>query len=320
MSATHFFRRALLLVALLTLCQRPTQASELNLPPGAVEGIHLMFSGKTNEALPIFRDIQKERPDHPLGYLLEAEAIWWRLYCGSMERKYNTLDAWNHKRIGDDDAYLDLADKVTRLAASSIAKEDAAEMELYEGLGYMLRARLTGLRGERLPTVRAGVAARRHLLRCLELDPNMADAYTGLGLYNYYADTLSGIAKVMRFFMGIPGGDKHVGLQQLDTAMAKAKLTPVIARFFTAKDLRNFDFDYARAETVAAPLAQEFPENPIFLLVVGDIEAKLGNSDEAASRFHAAAMVPGEDSTCAARIQLLAGQALAALESSPPKP
>ncbi len=313
MSPTHILRRVLLLFVVLILIQPPARASELNLPPEATEGIHLMFSGKTDEAMPIFRKIQQDHPDHPLGYLLEAEAIWWKIYCESMERKYNTLDAWAHKRGPEDDAYLTLVDKVTRLAETSIAKQDTAEMELYAGAGYMQRSRLTGLRADRGPTVRAGVAARNHMLRCLELDPNMADAYTGLGLYNYYADTLSGLAKVMRFFMGIPGGDKHVGLQQLETAMAKAELTPVIARYFTAKNLRNFDFDYARAAELIAPLTKEYPENPVFLLFAADVAAKLGRNDEAAMWLHAAADAPEEDPACGARVQLLVRQSLAAL-------
>ncbi len=71
----------------------------------------------------------------------------------------------------DDDAELALADKVTQLAEASIAKSDSAEMELYAGLGYASRARLLGLRYEKIPVARAGVEARKHLLRCLELDP-----------------------------------------------------------------------------------------------------------------------------------------------------
>ena len=123
----------------------------------------------------------------------------------------------------EDDAYLALADKMARLAEAAIAKSDTAEMELYAGMGYALRARLLGLRYEKMPTARAGVEARKHFLRCLELDPNMADAYTGLGVYNYLADALSAMAKVLRFFMGIPGGNKRVGLHQLEMAAAKGE-------------------------------------------------------------------------------------------------
>jgi predicted Zn-dependent protease len=298
---------------LLALAPSSARASQLNLPPQATEGMHLMYSGQTKEAIAMFRQLEAERPGHPLGYLLEAEALWWNIYCESLERKYNTLDAWTTQRGPEDATYLALADKAARLAESAIARQDTAEMELYAGMGYMLRARLVGLRNERRATARAGVAARNHLLRCLQLDPNMADAYTGLGLYNYYVDTLSAFAKILRFFMGIPGGDKREGLRQLETAMAKGELTQVEARFYTAKNLRNYDEDYARATEVAAPLVSEFPNNPLFLALAGDIAAKLGRNQEAAARFRAAAAAPEEDPACAARLRQVLGEALAAV-------
>ena len=291
------------------------RASQLNVPPEATEAIRLMYSGKPDQAIQLAHNLEAGRPEHPLGYLIEADVLWWKIYCKWMERKYNTIDAWSHQRAPepDDTAYLALADKVTRLAEAGITKSDTAEMELYAGLGYASRARLTGLRYEKMPTARAGVEARKHLLRCLELDPNVAGANLGLGLYNYYVDTLSAIDKVLRFFMGIPGGDKRVGLRQLETAAAKGELTQTEARFNMAKNLRNYDRDYARALAAAAPLTAEFPENPVFLLVAGDIAAKFGQNDQAAMRFRAAAAAPMEDATCSERVQKLAREALAVL-------
>jgi hypothetical protein len=292
-----------------------TRASELNIPPEATEAIRLMYSGKTGQAISLARKIEAGRPEHPLGYLIEADIRWWQIYCKWSQRKYNTIDAWSHTRPADaqDDAELALTDKVTRLAEAGIARSDTAEMELYAGLGYASRARVLGLRYEKMPVARAGVEARRHLLRCLELDPKMADADLGLGLYNYYVDTLSTLAKILRFFMGIPGGDKRAGLQQLETASTEGELTQMEARFNMAKNLRNYDRDDARAAQAAAPLVAEYPENSVFLLLVGDIEQKLGHTDVAAARFHAAAADPTDDAECAARMQQLAREALASL-------
>ena len=274
-----------------------------------------MYSGNSDQAIVLARNLEAAGPEHPLGYLIEADVLWWKIYCKWLERKYNTIDSWSHQRAPepDDDAYLALADKVTQLAAAGIAKKDTAEMELYAGLGYASRARLLGLRYEKTPTARAGVEGRKHLLRCLELDPDMADANLGLGLYNYYVDTLSAMAKVLRFFMGIPGGDKRVGLRQLETAATKGELTQTEARYNMAKSLRNYDHDYTRALAAASPLTTEFPENPLFLLIAGDIAAKLGHNDEAAMRFRAAAAAPMEDAACAERVRQIAREALAAV-------
>ncbi len=104
-----------------------------------------------------------------------------------------------------DDAYLALADKVTELAESQLRVNETAEMHLYAGMGYVLRVRMLGIRKENRATAKAAVKARTHLMRALEMDPSLADAKTGVGLYNYYVDTLSGIARILRAFMGLPG-------------------------------------------------------------------------------------------------------------------
>ena len=191
-----------------------------------------------------------------------------------------------------DDSYLVLSDKVTHLAEARIAKGDSAEMELYAGLGWMLRARLLALRNERRATAHAGVMGRERFLRCLELDPQMADADTGLGIYNYYVDTLSAIAKVLRIFMGIPGGNKQDGIRQLETAMQQGVLTRVTARFYLAKNLRTFELDYVGSIAVMTPLVTEFPQNPMFQLILGDTEAKLNHKELAAASFRAAERSP----------------------------
>ncbi len=295
------------------------RASNLDISPDAKLAIDLMYSGKPQEAIELAHKLEAVRPDHPLGYLIEADVLWWNIYCKWSERKYNTIDAWSHTRPADadDNAELALADKVAQLAEASIAKSDTAEMELYAGLGYASRARLLGLRYEKMPVARAGVEARKHLLRCLQLDPEMSDAYLGLGLYNYYVDTLSALAKILRFFMGIPGGDKREGLRQLEIASTKGQLTQLEARFNMAKSLRNYDFDYARAERAAAPLVAAYPKNCIFLLLAGDIEQKLGHREEAAAMFRTAADAPWEEAPCADRSHQLAREALASLGPGP---
>ena len=186
-------------------------------------------------------------------------------------------------------------------------------MEFYAGMSWLLRARLLGLRDDRRGTARAGIETRAHLLRCLELDPQMADAYTGLGLYNYYVDTLSGIARVLRFFMGIPGGKKQDGVRQLRIAMEQGTLTKVEARFYLAKNLRTYDQNYALSIETMQPLVAEYPRNPIFQLILGDTQAKLGHNELAAINFHAAEALPISDDACAQRVRLLARQSLSLL-------
>ena len=291
------------------------RASHLDLPAEATEGLHLLYSGQPDRALPLFQKIEQERPESPLGFLLEAEARWWTMYCEACEIRWGFVDAWKESNVASDDAYMELAKKATHLAESAIAKNDTAEMELYAGMGYGLQARLLGLRAEHRATAHAAVTGREHLLRCLQLDPQMSDAYTGLGLYNYYVDTLSSIARVLRFFMGIPGGDKQAGIQQLQTAMEQGELTSEEARFYLAKNLRTYDFRYAEALEVLGPLEREYPGNAVFLLLMGNLEAELSRNEAAIGYFQLAEQTTSAGGACSERTSELVRKYLATISA-----
>ena len=294
---------------------QPARASSLDLPDAARDGLDLLYDGRPENAIAQFRQVQAAEPGSPLGYILEAEVRWWQIYCEACQIKWNTIDAWERPRIAADEAYLALAEKATSIAESRIARADSAEMRLYAGIGWGLRARLLGLRGDRRGTARAGVNARTHLLRCLQLDPQMADAYTGLGLYNYYVDTLSAMARVLRFFMGIPRGSKTEGIRQLETAMEKGELTRVEARFYLAKNLRIYDQAYTHSLEVFTPLIEEFPHNPVFQLILGDIQAKLGRGQLAAASFRQAQQFSSGDTPCERHLRALAEQSASSLSA-----
>ena len=121
-SAAAFAKLCLLVAATGILVPRHARASELDIPADAKQAIELMYDGRTQEAVALAHKVEAARPDHPLGYLIEADILWWNIYCKWSERKYNTIDAWSHTRPADadDDAELALADKVSKLAEAGV--------------------------------------------------------------------------------------------------------------------------------------------------------------------------------------------------------
>jgi hypothetical protein len=235
------------------------------------------------------------------------------MYCASLELKWGLVDAGKRGKLPGDDEYLALAEKTLRLAAAQSAVKDSAEMHLYAGIALALEARLYGLRSENRATARAGVHAREEFLRAKELDPQMTDADTGLGLYNYYIDTLSGLVKVLRFFMGIPGGSKEEGIRQLESAMNGGGLTAVEARFYLAKNLCKYDLQYERAATILEPLTRQYPRNAIFDLFLANFNMKLNRNDTATPRLHAAIDQSCCEITCANHVRAVASSMLATM-------
>ncbi len=302
----------LFLLAALGIATVPAKANQLNVPPEVKQGLDRIFDGDPDAAIELAKVVQHAQPEHPVGYLLEAEARWWKIYCEALEVKYGMADAWKRPRVPSDDEYLALVDRGISLAQAQLQKSDSAEMHLYAGMGLALKAKLFGLREERRATAHAGVDAREQFLRATQLDPNLADTYTGLGLYNYYADALSGVAKMLRFFMGIPGGSKKEGIKQLEIGMNRGELIAPEARFYYARNLRTYDQKYEEALAIILPLVQRYPHNPIFLLMAGNLNAELGRKRTAAENLRAAEQMPVRDPACAERIRKVAETLLAA--------
>jgi hypothetical protein len=289
----------------------PARAAGIALSPEAAKALDQIYNGDTDAAVATARGIEQAQPDSPVGYLLEAEAQWWNMYCAACEIKWGMLDAYKRGKQPKDAAYLALADNAIQLARAQIAKSDTAEMHVYVEIGFALKARLYSLRDQKRDVAHAGVAARSECLRALQLDPDMADATAGLGLYNYYVDTLSGIAKMLRFFMGIPGGNKEEGIRQMKVGMERGAFLAVDSRFYLAKNLRTYDRHYDEAVQIAEPLAMRYPRNPTFLLLLGNLNQELGRNAKAAEYFQAAQTAPIADPACAARARDLASSFLA---------
>jgi tetratricopeptide (TPR) repeat protein len=291
----------------------PARADKLQVAPEVIAGADQIYSGDLEGGREAALRLQQEQPEHPIGYLLEAEALWWKIWCTSAEFKYGMNFPRHRAKLAADRRYLELAAKATLLAEDEIAKHDTAEMEFYAGTGAALTARLYGLRGEGRNTARAGVRAREHLLRAIAMNAELADADLGLGLYNYYVDTLSAAARVLRFFMGIPGGSKKEGIRQLQHAIEEGVLVPPEARFYLAINLHNYDQQYDRALEVIGPLVEKYPSNALFQLAQGDLFAKLGRKKQARDSYQAAGSAAVSDPECRQHVQKLVEASLAAL-------
>ena len=316
--AFAFARRLLVFIGACTFvaCLAPAaHAGNLILSLDAIHTLDQIYSGNPDAAIATARTIEQMQPESPVGFLLEAEAMWWKMYCAACEIKWGMLDAWKRGKKPEDDAYLALADKAIDLARAQIAKSDTTEPHVYVAVGFALKARLYSLRDEKRAVAHAGVSARAECIRALQLEPDMADATAMLGLYNYYIDTLSAIAKMLRFFMGIPGGNKEEGIRQMKIGIDRGVLLGVDMRFYLARNLRSYDERYEEALTVAEPLAARYPRNPIFQLLVGNLNVELGRTTNASESFHAALALfdSMQDKACAARVHDIADSFLGPL-------
>jgi len=289
------------------------RVSKFTLPSETPAILDKIYSFDLDGAIEAAQRMEHEQPNHPLGFLMEAEAMWWRIWCTSADFKFGMSDARRRPKLGSDRRYMELSAKALSLAEAHIKQSESAEMQFYAGMAEASFARLYGLRAENRNAARSGVRAREHLLRAKVLDSDLADADLGLGLYNYYVDTLSAIARILRFFMGIPGGSKQDGVHLLEHAISEGVLTSNVARFYLALNLHRYDQQYEKALNVLGPLVEKYPANPLFQLARGDLFAKLGRKQQALACYRAVSALPVQNAECQAHVRDLARASIASL-------
>src|SRR6516225_565489 len=119
---------------LLALLAGPVRAGNLSVPPEAPAILEKIYSFDLEGATASAKLMQQERPKHPLGYLLEAEASWWHIWCTSAEFKYGMTDARRRPKREPDQHYLELAATASSLATGQLLQGESAEMQFYAGM------------------------------------------------------------------------------------------------------------------------------------------------------------------------------------------
>jgi len=244
-------------------------------------GVDMLMDGDTDGAIRVFQELQQKDPQSPLGYLLEAQSIWWKIYYTTADLlDPDVFDVARQDSSPLDSHFSDLlAAAISRSEAHIQAREDVARNNLYEGMAYALDARLTGLRGKDLAAARSGKKMRTYLMLAMKLDSHMEDAELGLGNYNYFIDTLPPAFKILRIIGNVPGGDKDLGLRQIQHASEAGDLTRAEARFYLAKNYSGEDEkQYKKALELFLGLARDYPHNPLWKLLAADMRYRLGDS------------------------------------------
>lgn len=254
----------------------------------AQHGLDLLMNGDPDGATEVFYEIRRDDPQSPLGYLLEADATWWKIFFATGNLiDPDVFDVVSTPSTPYDSHFASLIHATIDKSEARIrAGQDVARNYLYEGMAYALEARLTALRGKNLPTARAGKKMRALLLRALELDPQLTDAYLGVGTYNYFVDTLPTIVKILKFFIGLPSGSRALGLEQLQRAADHGELTRGEAGFYLAKNIsRGNERQYTKSLELFEKLCHEYPRSPFWPLMVGSLHLRLGHIDEGEARY-----------------------------------
>lgn len=98
------------------------------------------------------------------------------------------------------------------------------ENKFYYGSIHAYLARIYGVDASWWSAFRSGKKAKNIMEEIIKSNPQFHDAYLVLGMINYYADRMSGVTGFIAGVLGL-SGDREKGLNYLQTAFDKAKLT-----------------------------------------------------------------------------------------------
>jgi hypothetical protein len=208
------------------------------------------------------RQLQEACPPAPKEacQALRVVSVWWQILLNPQSRR--------------------LDDELNERARAAIAAADAwttreprrAEAWFYLAGSYAPLVQWRILRGQRLAAAREGNKIRAALERALQLDPALNDAYFGIGLYHYYADVAPAAAKILRFLLLLPGGDRVEGLREMLRAREYGELLTGEADYQLHVLYLWYEQKPTEALDLLLGLDRRYPTNPLFLERIAEVE------------------------------------------------
>ena len=193
-------------------------------------------------------------------HVLDATALWWRIQLDPESRDL-------------DDAFSTSVERAIRTTEEWAARApDDPEAWFYLGGAYAARVQWRVLRDEKLAAARDGKRIKDALERALALDPDMDDAYFGIGMYRYYADVAPAAARFLRFLLLLPGGDRKDGLAQMVRARTQGRLLQGEADYQLHIIYLWYERQTGRALDLLQDLREQYPGNPLFPVQVAEIQ------------------------------------------------
>ena len=104
-------------------------------------------------------------------------------------------------------------------------------------------------------------------------NPGHQDAYIALGLYNYYGDLAPAMLKVVRYLLLIPGGDRKLGLQQVERAARHGEMWSTQAKLELVQIYSWLEGRVEDGLQVAEKLRRDYPDNPLLTLKLARLYA-----------------------------------------------
>jgi predicted Zn-dependent protease len=172
----------------------------------------------------------------------------------------------------------------------SAATGDDGQAALWAGNGHLLLAQLRAWEKRPMAAAFEAKKAKKALEAAVRGGAEAADAYFGLGTYNYMADALPSYVKGLRALLFLPPGNRKRGLEQLQGAAEGSRHFALEARVLLVTIYANrHERQYARAMEHRDLLVAQAPDTIAGLYASARLDISLGRNQAAIATLARAA-------------------------------
>ncbi|MFC1573259.1 tetratricopeptide repeat protein [Candidatus Eisenbacteria bacterium] len=242
----------------------------LDLQPLILKGVDLLTNADYDAAFEVFDEMASQAPDDPSSDFLKGMVYWHRLVVAEEDD------------IEVETRFFEQMDQTIETAKTmeSANKDDAAAL-FWLGAGYGYKARYHSAKREWWSAYRNGKRTKGYFERVVKMAPENSDPYLGLGIYHYYAEVVPKLVKIFDFILNM-GGDKELGLEELEYTLDHGFFTQDEAKFYLYDILVNYEHRPWDALGLILDLTRSFPGNRGFQRRLAELYAQLDLHEMAA--------------------------------------
>ncbi len=217
------------------------------------KGVDYMYNMEFDKALPLFAEIEKLYPGHPVNHLLKGILLYWKNY--PMLPASESREAFeNNLRTG-----------INLCSGNQYSARYEAESLLANICSRGLLLLYYNENDLTFKVITLATSTFKYILKAFDHVSVFADFYYPTGLYNYYREAYPNMNPVYKPLASLfPPGDMTRGLKELVRAaelsiFLKAESYSILAYIYA-----GFENDFRKALLYSGILTKKYPLNPYY--------------------------------------------------------
>jgi tetratricopeptide (TPR) repeat protein len=231
-----------------------------------LSGLDKIYNFKWRDGLKTFNTLIENDPLDPRGYHYKSIVYLW-FYLGNFNEAY--LDTFNT-----------FSDKALDLATDKSNEKPSAELNYLIGSIYYDKSIAEARSGSYLQALWTSNQMKQYLDDAIKENPDLFDAYLGLGLYNFALSQIPSSLSWAAKLVGI-NADKDAGLELVKKTVQRGKFSKIDAEYYLSQIYSRVIVNDPAAREILNSLLRRYPKNLLFGFSLGWVDYEMNDLDAA---------------------------------------